>query len=101
MGQFCNTNTPAGSVIATRLASINQHCSQKYGRQFFDLGGYLTSAQIWTDTGVTPTTTDLEQQAIGNIPPSLAAGDGAHMLPVARAAVALKLKAMVLALGWY
>lgn len=101
MGQFCNTNTPAGSVIATRLASINQHCSQKYGRQFFDLGGYLTSAQIWTDTGVTPTATDLEQQAIGNIPPSLAAGDGAHMLPVARAAVALKLKAIVLALGWY
>jgi hypothetical protein len=101
MGQFCNTNTPAGGVVATRLAAINQHCSARYGRQFFDLGGYLVSPQIWTDTGVMPTATDLEQQAIGNIPPSLAAADGAHMLPVARAAVALKLKAMVQSLGWY
>ncbi len=101
IGQFVNTNTPAGGVVATRLAAINQHLAARYGRQFFDLGGYLTSAQIWIDTGVTPTATDLAQQAIGNIPPSLAAADGAHMLPVARAAVALKLKALVISLGWY
>ncbi len=101
MGQFANVGTDANSLVATRLAAVNKHCAQRYGRQFFDLGGYLTSAQIWTDTSVTPTAADLEQQAIGNIPPSLAAGDGAHMLPVARAAVALKIKAQVLSLGWY
>ncbi|MBF8802205.1 hypothetical protein [Pseudomonas asiatica] len=101
MGQFVNVGTPAGSLIATRLAAINKHCAQRYGRQFFDLGGYLTDVQIWADTGVTPTAADLEQQAIGNLPPSLATSDGAHMLPVARAAVALKLKAMVQSLGWY
>lgn len=101
MGQFVNVGTAAGSLVATRLAAINKHCAQLYGRQFFDLGGYLSSADIWTDTGVSPTATDLAEQAIGNIPPSLAAADGAHMLPAARAAVALKLKALMISLGWY
>lgn len=101
IGQFANTGTPAGGLVATRLAAINKHCAARYGRQFYDLGAYLSGAQIWTDTGVSPTSTDLAEQALGNIPPSLAAADGAHMLPVARAAVALKLKALVISLGWY
>lgn len=101
IGQFINVGTPAGGLVATRLAAINKHCAARYGRQFFDLGGYLTSAQVWVDTGLTPTATDLAEQAIGNLPPSLSSDNLAHMNATARAAVTLKLKALVISLGWY
>jgi hypothetical protein len=101
IGQFSNVGTASGSTNMTSLAQINTHCRQRYGRQFFDLGAYLAGSQVWIDTGLTPNAEDLAQQALGNIPPSLTSDNVAHMNSTARAAVALKLKAMIVSLGWY
>jgi erythromycin esterase-like protein len=101
MGQFSNVGTPVDSVIAAKLKTINNHCAARYGRQFFNLSAYLSSAQVWADTGITPTSSDLAQQAMGNLAPSLSLDNVAHMNATARAAVAQQLKAMIIGLGWY
>ncbi|MNO87871.1 hypothetical protein D3C76_793040 [compost metagenome] len=101
IGQFSNVGTAAGSATMTRLAEINAHGHQRYGRQFFDLGAYLAGSQVWIDTGLTPNAEDLAQQALGNLPPSLSSDNVAHLNAAARAAVARQLKAMIIGLGWY
>lgn len=101
MGQFGNVGTAAGSYAAVSLAKMNQSAKARYGRQFFDLGGYLASSQVWTDTGITPTSQDLAEQTLGNLPPSLSSDNAAHMNATARAAVAVKINQLIQALGWY
>lgn len=101
VGQFKNVGTQPGSFAARALTEIDVYCQKRYGRQFYDLGAYLRSAQVWADTGITPTQADLDQQALGNLAPSLSVDNAAHMNPKTRAAVAAQLKAKVLELGWY
>lgn len=101
VGQFKNVGTQPGSFAARALTEIDAYCQKRYGRQFYDLGAYLSSAQVWADTGITPTQADLDQQALGNLAPSLSLDNAAHMNPKTRAAVAAQLKAKVLELGWY
>lgn len=101
IGQFSNVGTAAGSSSKLKLDQINSHCQRRYGMQFFDLSGYLTSSEIWNDTGITPTQADLDQQALGNIPPSLTLDNAAHMNSTARTAVAGKIKQLIEALRWY
>lgn len=101
VGQFKNPGTAAGSAAAVSLTEIDDHCRKRYGRQFFDLGAYLTGSQVWSDTAITPTSADLAQQAIGNLPPSLSSDGVAHMNAAARGAVSKKIKALITQLGWY
>lgn len=101
IGQFKNVGTQPGSFAARALTEIDAYCQKRYGRQFYDLSAYLTSTQVWTDTGITPTQADLDQQALGNLAPSLSSDNAAHMNAKARTAVAAQLKAKVLELGWY
>lgn len=101
MGQFGNVGTAAGSYAALSLAKMNQAAKARYGRQFFDLGGYLSSSQVWTDTGISPTSQDLAEQALGNLPPSLSSDNAAHMNATARTAVAAKINQLIQNLGWY
>lgn len=69
--------------------------------QFFDISGYLTSSEVWKDTGIVPAQVDLDQQAVGNIPPALTFDNAAHMNNATRAAVLAKLKDLVQHLRWY
>lgn len=101
MGQFKNVGTQPGSFAARALTEVDAYCQKRYGRQFYDLGAYLTSSQVWADTGITPTQADLDQQALGNLAPSLSLDNAAHMNAKTRTAVAAQLKARVLELGWY
>ncbi len=101
IGQFKNVGTLPGSSIARTLTEIDDYCEKRYGKQFYNLGAYLASPQIWIDTGITPTQADLDQQALGNLAPSLSVDNVAHMNQKARTAVAAQLKAKVKELGWY
>lgn len=101
IGQFRNVGTQPDSAAARSLTEIDASSKKRYGRQFFDLGGYLCSSQVWADTGITPTQTDLDQQALGNLAPSLSHDNAAHMNATARQAVAKQLKLKVQDLGWY
>lgn len=101
IGQFSNVGTAAGSPAKLKLDQMNDHCLRRYGMQFFDLSGYLTSPEVWNDTGITPTQADFDQQALGNIPPSLTLDNAAHMNSTARTAVSGKIKQLIQVLSWY
>lgn len=101
MGHYVNHYTPASSTVRTAIETVNASQAAEFGGKFIDLGAYVTSAQIWTDTGVTPTQTDLDQQALGNLPPSLAK-DSLHMNAAANTAVTRNLiEPRLNALGWW
>lgn len=99
IGHFVNTTTAAGHSNRTKIGTFNNYFKQKYGERFFDLNGYLTGSQVWTDTGITPTQADLDEQALGNKPPSLSADNG-HMNAAGYAAVAARLVERASSLGW-
>lgn len=101
IGQFANVGTVPGSDTYKALAAMNAHCKKRYGANFYDIGAYLTGTQVWVDTGINPTQEDLDQQALGNLPPSLSIDNLAHLNPAARAAVVEQLKAKVISLDWY
>ncbi|HIF6303829.1 TPA: hypothetical protein ACX3LH_006257, partial [Klebsiella michiganensis] len=62
---------------------------------------YICSSQIWTDTGITPTTDDLAMQTVGYKPTSLSA-DSAHLNTTAhKAVVEHVIKPKLISLGWY
>lgn len=100
VGHFVDTNTPADSPIRAKIDAYNSWARRRFGGRFVDLAAYLTSAQVWTDTGLTPTQTDLDQQALGNKPPSLSTDD-LHLNGAGNDAVRSFIKAKIDGLGWY
>ncbi len=86
-GHFVDTNTPATSATRDRILAMNQDMRAEFGEHYFDQSAYLTGAQVWMDTGITPTASDVEQQALGNKPPSLSSDD-LHLNNAADSAVA-------------
>jgi lysophospholipase L1-like esterase len=102
VGHFMSQGVPAGNEMHTRLKAIHAAHAKRYGPRFVDMGAYLSSAQVWTDTGITPTLADLDEQSWGNKPPSLTPpGDPAHLNAAGYTAVANLIKARAVALGWY
>ncbi|MFC4256688.1 hypothetical protein GRI97_15810 [Altererythrobacter xixiisoli] len=101
IGQFVNTLTPAVSAVRDRINAVNDHQRARYGQLFIDYGAYLTGAAVWGHTGLTPTATDLEQQALGNLPPSLQIDNG-HVNGTANTAFIKHIvRPRLLALGWF
>jgi len=94
-GHFADTNTPANGVERTQIVTVNRWLSKTFGPYYIDLYGYITGAQVWTDTGITKNATDDTQQALGNLPPSLA-NDTQHLNAATRRAVTDHLIAPVL-----
>lgn len=100
LGHFTDTNTAAGGTKRANTNATNEAYRRRYGRLFVDVNAYLTGAQVWKDTRITPTAADLEQQTIGNKPPSLSMDNG-HLNDAGNAAVINYLIAPKLAeLGW-
>ncbi|KTS90662.1 hypothetical protein NS183_07700 [Microbacterium testaceum] len=97
VGHFIDTNTPESDASRTRIEAYNSLCRDYFGARYIGMKEYLTSAQVWTDTGLTPDSADLAQQALGNKPPQLSlytsgsypsgTVDPLHMNPVAETAV--------------
>ncbi|MFD1213802.1 hypothetical protein ACFQ36_17325 [Arthrobacter sp. GCM10027362] len=77
-GYFVNTGIPASSPVRDRISHVNRALQERYGRCFVDLAGLVTDLGAWARTGLHPTWADLQQQALGNMPPSLSR-NSAHL----------------------
>lgn len=71
MGHFADSNMTVGTASRTRLDNEHARLASTYGNLYVDVFSYINSSQVWTDSGVTPTATDLSDQAAGIIPTSL------------------------------
>ena len=87
--------------VRESVKAANDYYRARYQERFIDIAAYLASAQVWTHTGITPTSADLTAQANGSLPPSLS-DDATHIGVAGNAAIVnnLILPRMV-ALGWY
>jgi hypothetical protein len=102
LGHFADTGTAADGMQHVQIVATNTAHAKRYGRLFVDIYGYFKSNQVWIDTGISPTTADREQQALGNLPPSLNnSGDPMHMNAAGYTAVQALIKARMLELDWY
>ncbi|WP_349573148.1 hypothetical protein [Azotobacter salinestris] len=97
---FGQTGRVSGDDYMQRIDAVNNFFKSTYGDNVFDLQGYLCGAQVWVDTGLTPTPEDLANQENGCIAPQLSR-DIAHMNSVARLAAANKLKQFIFDKGWF
>ncbi|HLU99232.1 MAG TPA: hypothetical protein VKZ89_20555, partial [Thermobifida alba] len=87
LGHFVDTDLADDDPARERILRWNREVRAAVGSgHFLDLAGYVTSARVWTDTGITPTSDDLAHQARGNKPPSLST-DSLHLNATANAAV--------------
>ena len=101
LGHFMNTGQAAtNNNTRDHLLKVNKAHADRYGHCYFEVNDYLTSAQLWTDTGITPTAIDLAEQAMCNKPPSVSS-DAGHLNTAGYTAVSNRLKAHMQSLGWY
>ena len=96
-----NDSSYSNPIWKTRLESLNNRMRDYFGDLYCDTQDYVCSAQIWSDTGITPTASDLAMQAQGYKAASLSA-DSAHLNSVANNAVVRNIiKPKLMSLGWY
>ncbi|HDU2712561.1 TPA: hypothetical protein RFC25_005267 [Klebsiella pneumoniae] len=96
-----NDSSYSNPIRKTRLESLNNRMRDYFGDLYCDTQDYICSAQIWVDTGITPTSSDLEMQAQGYKATSLSA-DALHLSSVAHKAVVQNvIKPKLISLGWY
>ncbi|MCW9181000.1 hypothetical protein N5I39_09265 [Klebsiella pneumoniae] len=100
LGVF-NDSSYSNPMWKTRLESLNNRMRGYFGDLYCDTQDYICSEQIWSDTGITPTASDLAMQAQGYKATSLSA-DAAHLNSVANNAVIRNIiKPKLISLGWY
>ncbi|WP_227691629.1 hypothetical protein [Klebsiella quasipneumoniae] len=96
-----NDSSYTNEIYKTRLAEMNSRMKAHFGDLYCDTQDYICSSQIWTDTGITPTSDDLAMQAAGYKATSLSA-DSAHLNTTAhKAVVEHVIKPKLISLGWY
>lgn len=100
LGHFVDTAQSVGSTQHTNVNAVNAALAARYGDLFLDVSGYLSSPQLWTDTGITPTANDLTQQAAG-IKPDSVSHDSGHMNAAGYTAVSALIRKKLTSLGWY
>lgn len=100
MTHFVDSNQTPGSTQFNNVQGVNANILARYGDTAFDLNAYILSSQIWADTGITPTPTDLTQQGNGLKPDSLSQ-DAAHLNTAANTAVAMRVQEHFAKLGFY
>lgn len=100
LGHFVDTAQSAGSTQHTNVNTVNAALAARYGDLFLDVSGYLSSPQLWTDTGITPTANDLTQQAAGIKPDSIS-HDSGHLNAAGYTAVSALIRKKLVSLGWY
>lgn len=100
MTHYINKDTPAISDERTRITRVNHLYKLHFKDAVFDVIPILTGTQIFTDLGITRTAADIQQQALGNVPPSLHV-DSAHLTTAASDYLLDKLIAFIAAKNWY
>lgn len=101
IGHFVDSDQLVGSVQYNNVLAANVAYADRYGNLYFDLRSYLASPQLWSDTGISPTATDLQQQADG-IKPDSVSQDSGHLNTDGNQAVTAAVYAhMKNILGWY
>ena len=100
MTHFVNSNEIVGSLQYTNVQSVNQNILQNYGEVAFDLNAYVLSKDIWEEAGIKPSRTDLRQQGLGVKADGLSR-DAGHLNDAANAAVAARIGAHFVSLGYY
>ncbi|AIY01221.1 hypothetical protein ART_1622 [Arthrobacter sp. PAMC 25486] len=100
LGHFVDTAQSSGSTQWTNVRTVNAALAARYGDLFLDVDAYLSSPQLWTDTGITPTSNDLVQQGNGIKPDSIS-HDSGHLNAAGYTAVSALIRKKLSALGWY
>ncbi|HDU2709592.1 TPA: hypothetical protein RFC25_002209, partial [Klebsiella pneumoniae] len=96
-----NDSSYSNPIYKTRLESLNNRMRAYFGDLYCDTQDYICSSQIWVDTGITPTSSDLQKQTQGYKATSLSA-DTLHLSSVASKAVVQNvIKPKLISLGWY
>lgn len=72
LGHFVNTGTAASATTRTYVEADNVDAAAKYPDNYLSMQALVTAPDVWEWTGVTPTSTDRSEQALGNLPPSIA-----------------------------
>lgn len=75
---FVNNGTPASDAGRTQINAYNAYVRATYPNNMVDMGLLVTQTEMWEWTGITPTSGDTTQQALGNMPPSIQ-GSGNHL----------------------
>ena len=100
IGQFVNGGTPANSPVRENIYAVNAQQKARYGQLFIDIHEIVTSSNVWAAAGITPTQSDLDEQALGNKPPSLSTDPG-HFNAAGYALVRRAIEARMKSLKWY
>ncbi|MCP6701016.1 hypothetical protein NL527_04475 [Klebsiella pneumoniae] len=96
-----NDSSYSNTDYLNRVATLNSMMRAKFGYLYCDTQDYLCSAQVWVDTGITPTEQDLAMQAAGYKATSLS-GDTLHLNTAASKAITDHvIKPKLISLGWY
>lgn len=97
-GHFANTDW-RGAIVEKCKAVSDLHAA-RYDINYFDTMAYLSSPEVWTETGINPTAADLVAQAEYRLPASLT-NDYAHFNAALNRAFTARVKARLQTLGWY
>lgn len=101
LGHHANGDWTANSTtLWNRLAEVNGALEERYGPQYLDLQRWLTSAQIWTQLGITPTQADRDAQTLGALAPSLRADD-LHLTTEVNQLLAARIEQRFKDLNWF
>lgn len=100
MTHFVNKFEPIDSDKRARINLCNHLYKLYYKQNCFDVEPLLLGTQIFTDLGITRTIEDAEQQALGNVPPSLHR-DTVHLATSVNTYIMNKLKLFIQSKGWF
>lgn len=100
LGHFVDRDDTVGSATWNKVRDVNAAHKARYGVLFVDVQEYLASAQLWTDTGLSPTSADLTAQANKIKPPSVSSDSG-HLNAAGYQAVCKFIIRHITGLGWY
>ena len=100
LGHFTDAGTSAGSSVRSAINRVNEQYATDFGERFIDIQSFVTSRYIWYVSGVSPLQSDLDEQAAGNKPTSLAY-DGLHFNEAGYNAIAWFVLARLKQLGWF
>lgn len=100
LGHFADNYMVPGNSNRIRMDTENNRLASTYGSLYVDINGYLASSQLWVDTGITPTATDLTDQSNGVLPTSIRY-NGGHMNSAGYTAVSKYVGDIMVAQGWF
>jgi hypothetical protein len=97
-GHFADRDSSVPMV--EKIKQANTLLQERYANQYVDSINYISSSQVWVDTGITPTAADILAQEAQTLPPSLTS-DGIHFNAALNTAFTAIIKNKLNTLGWF